>query len=113
MVGVPLTERQRDDVRRVVTEKLVAIRPALAHTSWKMDFHPVRDADGYLADRCVVELTVPSVSSKALSFANGTEAWVKTDGGKKLLTGPALVEEIEKRLVHSSSTGIRLRALPA
>lgn len=97
VIGVQLDHRQRDEVRRVVTEKLGAIEPPITPTSWKLEIHPVRDADGCFTDRYVVELTVPRVSSKQLFFAKGTEAWVKTDGGKKQLAGLALVEEIKKR----------------
>ncbi len=97
VVGVLLDQRQRDEVRRVVTEKLGTITPPVTPTSWKLEIHPVRDDAGYLANRYVVELTVPRVSSKELFFAKGTEAWIKTDGGKKQLTGSALVEEIKKR----------------
>ena len=40
-VGVTLDERQRDEVRRKVSEKLGAIRPPISVEDWQLELHPV------------------------------------------------------------------------
>jgi SAM-dependent methyltransferase len=97
VVGVRLTYAQRDEIRRVVTEKLTKIQPAVAPTAYRIELHQVYDQD-VLSDLYVVEVTVPRVSSTELYFTSKGDAWVKTDGGKKRLIGPEILEEYRRRL---------------
>jgi hypothetical protein len=97
VVGVRLTYAQRDEIRRVVTEKLTKIQPAVAPTAYRIELHQVYDQD-VLSDLYVVEVTVPRVSSTDLYFTSKGDAWVKTDGGKKRLIGPEILEEYRRRL---------------
>src|SRR5215203_1414598 len=97
VVGVRLTYAQRDEIRRVVTEKLTKIQPAVAPTAYRIELHQVYDQD-VIPDLYVVEIVVPRVSSTELYFTGKGDAWVKTDGGKKRLMGPEILEEYRRRL---------------
>ena len=87
-----------DEVRRVVTEKLTGIKPVIAPTSYRLEFYKILDGGKPVPDLYVVELIVPKVTTRDLYFTNRDEAWVKTDAGKKKLTGPEMQQEIIKRV---------------
>jgi hypothetical protein len=96
ITGVNLSEHGCDELRRVVTEKLHQITPALAPTRYRIDLHPVSDGKKIIDNLYVVEVRVPSVR-KSLLFATGNqEVYVKTDSGKKKLS--AL--EVQHELLH-------------
>ncbi len=114
VLGVPLDSSQRDKLRRLVSEKLSQILPAVAPTAYRIEFHPVYEESGSSAqDRFVVEVIAPQVSASNLYFTGSNEAWVKTDGGKKKLKGPELQDEIIRRrqvhIVKSVSSGSAMK----
>jgi DNA modification methylase len=96
VIGVHLDYAQRDEVKRIVLEKLFNIQPAVAPTAYRLEFHPVHDRD-VIPDLYVVEIVVPRVSTTNLYFTGGNEAFVKTDAGKRKLTGPEIQEEVLRR----------------
>lgn len=97
--GVGLNAKQRDEVRRVVSEKLAQIRPEIAVSSFRVECHPVYDGQGQaIAETCVVEVAVPPGSPKVLYFTGSGDAFVKVDGAKRKLAGPQIQAEIQKRL---------------
>lgn len=95
VVGVTLDIADRDEVRRVVTERLIGIRPAIPPSLYKLEIYPVENAPE--ADLYIVELSVPRVATKDLFFTSKDEAWIKTDGGKIQLKGPQLQQEVLRR----------------
>ena len=99
VVGVQLTHRDRDDIRRVVTERLNGITPSVAPTKFQIEFHQVQ-GDGADRDLFVVEVVVPRGDSSTLYWTNKTEAYVRTDAGKKKLSGPEIQEEVLRRRQH-------------
>jgi hypothetical protein len=101
VAGVRLTYGQRDEVRRVVTEQLLNIRPSIAPTDYRLEMHQVYDGGEPIEDLVVVELVVPRVDSMDLFFTGGNETFVKTDGGRRKLNGPEIQEEIKKRIRES------------
>lgn len=96
VVGVALDRRQRDEVRRVVTEKLAVIQPPIPVGSYVITCQSV---EGCAADEelFVVEVRVPQVAMSTLYFTGSTEAWIKTDGGKLRLGGLQIIDEILRR----------------
>jgi len=97
-VGVCLDSKQKDELQRVVGQKLHQIKPAIAPTAYRILFHPLyREDETIVPDLCIVEIVVPRVSATELYFTGGNEAFVKTDGAKKLLVGPELQAEILRR----------------
>ena len=98
-VGVLLSEQQRDDVRREVSEKLWGIRPPISDEDWDIEFHNVYDLQGNTAeDLWVVELVISPQQEKEVFYTNSGELFVKTDGGKQKLLGPQVTEFIRGRL---------------
>ena len=96
-VGVILDSANRDEIRRVASEKLGAIQPPLTPRQYRLEFHQVFDADSPVPDLVVLEISVPKLDSRGLFYTGRGEAWVKTPGGLKQLTGPALEDEIISR----------------
>lgn len=96
VVGVVLDRSQRDEVRRVVTEKLATIQPPIPAGSYGIACHRVEGCAPE-EERFVVEVRVPQVATTTLYFTGGAAAWVKTDGGKLRLGGLQIIDEILRR----------------
>jgi hypothetical protein len=97
VVGVRLTAEERDEVRRVVTEKLTQIQPPITPSTWKVELHCVYQHNRPVSDLYIVEIAVPRVSKQHLYYTGSEKAFIKTDGGRKELKGPRLEAEILKR----------------
>lgn len=95
--GIVLNPSERDEIRRVVGEKLTSIKPPVAPTAYKIEFHPVRDENSIVENLYVVEMAIPRPNSTDLYFTGKDEAWVRIDGGKKRLRGPEIQQEILHR----------------
>ena len=104
-VGVPLDERQRDEVRRKVSEKLWGIRPPISDQDWAFEFHQVYELQGNpIEDLWVVELVISPQQEKEVFYTNSGELFVKTPGGKQKLLGPQVTEFILGRLQNDAET---------
>lgn len=101
VIGVRPSYGERDKLRKVVTDKLVNIQPSISPTAYQIPFYKVYDSDPSdepISDLFVIEVVVPRVLTNDLYFTGGNEAFVKTDAGKKKLSGPELQDEILRRL---------------
>jgi serine/threonine-protein kinase len=98
VVGVPLGYRQRDELRRGVIDKLLKVQPAVAPSTYKINFHEVYSADHPVHDRFVVEVIVPHSQTNLLHCTSDGEVFVKTEAGKKRLSGVEIQDEILRRL---------------
>ncbi len=104
-VGVNLDERQRDSVRRKVSEKLWGIRPPISDDDWDFKFHNIYDLQGNtVEDLWVVELVISPQQEKEVFYTNSGELFVKTPGGKQKLLGPQVTEFIRGRLQDGTET---------
>ena len=104
-VGVSLDERQRDNVRRKVSEKLWGIRPPISDEDWDLEFHQVYELQGNTTeDLWVVELVISPQQKKEVFYTNSGELFVKTPGGKQKLLGPQITEFIRDRLQDDSES---------
>lgn len=104
-VGVNLDERQRDNVRRKVSEKLWGIRPPISDDDWDFKFHNIYDLQGNtVEDLWVVELVISLQQEKEIFYTNSGELFVKTPGGKQKLLGPQVTEFIRGRLQDATET---------
>ena len=112
-VGVPLDDRQRDEVRCKVSEKLWGIRPPISDEDWSLEFHQVYELQGNpnqvyelqgnpIEDLWVVELVISPQEEKAVFYTNSGELFVKTPGGKQKLLGPQVTEFILDRLQNDT-----------
>jgi hypothetical protein len=98
VVGVHLNFRQRDEVRRAITDKICRIQPALAPSAYQINFHDVFQDGQAVPDLFVIEVVVPRPQTNLLYFSGANEVFVKTDAGKKRLSGMELQDEIVRRL---------------
>lgn len=97
VVGVALSFQQRDEVRRLVTEKIGAIMPAVPEDAYALTFYKV--SGGAPADDLyVVHIEVTERAYPNLFFKEGGDTYIKTDAGKRLIRGPALETLIRNRL---------------
>ncbi len=105
VVGVKLGFEERDQIRRLVTEKLFQIQPPIAPTAYRVKIHPAYDHNGIVPDLYVVEVTVPSSSSRYLYSTGRGEVFVKTDAGKKKLSPIGIQKEVLRRTRNNKDTG--------
>lgn len=95
VVGVPLNYEQRDKVRRDAHAKLSTIEPRIDPSQYRLEMHDIHDELGAkVPDICIVELIVPRSNFVGPYYTGGGEAWVKVDGSKQKLKGPALTDFI-------------------
>ena len=105
-VGVTLDERQRDDVRRKVSEKLGATRPPISVDDWALEFHSVDNLQGEVVeDLWVIELVVSCPQKRDIFYTSRGELHVKTEGGKKKLLGTEVTEFIRRHFQNNTETG--------
>ncbi len=103
-IGVELDERQRDEIRVRVSNKLGAIEPPISPEHWHLEFHNVYNSHGsdiqgeIVEDLWVIELVVPRAQERNVFYTGGGSLYVKTDGGKKKLIGPEVTEFIRNFL---------------
>jgi CheY-like chemotaxis protein len=114
VLGVPLDHGKRDELRQVVGQKLGAIAPPIPPGSYELPFHPVMsDAESFphKHDVFVVEMQVRARGSNMLYLTGSGEAYRKTLGGKKKLSGAellmALLRQLEKKQeLEAASPGV-------
>jgi Putative DNA-binding domain len=96
--GISLVYAERDKLRRLVTEQLNGMQPALDPTRYRIELHPIYDAaDATILDRYIVEVVIPEVKSWTPYYTASGETFVMVDGVKKRLGGPALTDWILRR----------------
>ena len=98
IVGVKLSAKECDELRRLVTERLHQIIPPVAPTAYRIDLHPVSDRNTLVDDLYVVEVCIPSMRRTLLYATGSQEVYVKTDAGKKRLSVLELQQELVRRL---------------
>lgn len=98
ITGVNLSDQDCDQLRRVVTDKLLQIVPPLAPTAFQVELHPVSTESGKIADLYVVEVRVPGTQRTLLFSTGSREVYVKTDAGKKKLSALDIQHELLRRL---------------
>jgi len=101
VVGVKLSFGERDEIRRLVTEKLHQIQPPVAPSAYEVKIHPVHDSGGVVPDLFIVEVKIPSSPSDILYGTGKDEVYVKTDAGKKRLTPLEIQKETLRRHTRS------------
>ena len=76
VVGVPLSPTERDDVRKMVMNKLHTIQPQIDPTRFELEIDPVACPTG-TGELFVVVLTVPKGDVSEVYFTGGHEAFVR------------------------------------
>lgn len=98
IIGVELRQKECDELRRIVTERLHQIVPPIAPTAYRVELHPVSDGAARIDDLYVVEVRIPSIRRTLLFATGGQEVYVKTDAGKRKLSSLELQQELIRRL---------------
>ena len=94
-IGVTLNDRERNEARTQVSQKLCQIQPPISVEHWTLEFHAVHDLRGAaIPNLWVIELVVFPPQEKQVFYTGSSEVFVKTEGGKQKLQGPALTEFI-------------------
>ena len=102
VTGVKLDFSQRDKLRLDIVGKLNEIQPKISPTQYRVTLHPIIDNGQPATDLYVVEIHVPSQASAEPFYTGGNECFVRTDGCKRKLGGPALTDWIRRKLSTSS-----------
>ncbi|GAC1584176.1 MAG: hypothetical protein NVS4B1_24610 [Ktedonobacteraceae bacterium] len=97
VTGVKLNSKQRDEVRRVVHEKLQTIQPPIAPTAFRVEIHKIYQEGKVIDDQFVVQIVVPAVSNRSLYYTSSGKSFVRVDGANKELKGLLLQAEILNR----------------
>nr|WP_283107670.1 ATP-binding protein [Shewanella hafniensis] len=92
--SINLNTEQKDDIRKSINSKIIAIEPAIDPTQIELVFHHVKNKDSCY----VLEVKVPQSNSVGLYFNTSGNTWVRINGCKQKLQGVALQEYILKRV---------------
>lgn len=106
-VGVLLTLRERDELRRKVTDKLNQIQPPISPTAYQINLYPLyvdETSENVVQDRFIVEIIAPRIISDDLFSTASGEVFVKTDSGKRKLTFQEIQDEIRRRQIERNRT---------
>jgi Putative DNA-binding domain len=113
-VGVPLTSQERDRLNRIVTDKLITIKPSISPAAYRIDFHHLYEDETCqkkVEDRPIVAIEVdrPIFSDYLYSTASG-DVFMKTDSGKKKLSKQEIEDELRRRQSRRNQiSSLRLR----
>jgi AAA15 family ATPase/GTPase len=99
VVGVTLNHKQRDELRKHITDKLGQIKPQLTPSLYKVNILQVHDLHlKEITNLYVVEVIVEQHTNDLLYATSKNEIFIKTDGGKRKLN-PL---EIQQEILHRS-----------
>jgi predicted HTH transcriptional regulator len=98
VTGVRANYRQRDVIRRLITDKVMRIQPSISPSALRIHFHPIFKESSTVKELHVIEVEVPKSLTNFLYFTNDNKVYVKTEAGKKRLSGPEIQDEIIRRL---------------
>jgi len=101
IIGVRLNYSERDELRRLVVEKLHQINPEVAPSGYEIKLYPLSSLKKQNSDLYLIEVKISSYPSELLYATGKDEVYIKTDAGKKKLSSVEIQREILKR--HSKS----------
>ena len=117
VTGVEITDKTRDEIKQVIGQKVAVIAPHVPAELVQAPFHSVLRVDGdVLTGTCVVEVRVTPPESPSLFLTGSGEAYRKTLGGRKKLSGAELFMAIGASLqtkVPTPSSDSLLSQFPA
>ena len=117
VTGVQVNEKTRDELKQVIGQKMATIAPPIHAETILVPFHSVSGADGHaLPDTCVLEVRVPKHQGPRLFLTGSGDAYRRTIGGTKKLSGAELFMALESPLeakVAQSANRSMLTRLPA
>jgi serine/threonine protein kinase len=109
VVGVRLTYKQRDAVRKLITDRIFQIQPAVSPNCYHITMHQVFENEKPRKDLFVVGVSVMRPATDLLYFTGAGDVYVKTDAGRKKLSGSEIHDEILRRLQRGAGINPLLR----
>ena len=114
VTGVPTSDRVRDELRQVIGQKVAAIAPSVPASMVEAPFHTVVDTGGsVLPGLSVLEVRVAKPRAPGLFLTGNGEAYRRTMGGTKKLTGSelfsALAAPLQAKSAQSSAPSVLVR----
>jgi CheY-like chemotaxis protein len=114
VTGVPVSAKIRDELKQVIGQKVSVIAPPVPAAMVEAPFHRILGADGYvLPDLCVLEVRVTKPLVPGLFLTGGGEAYRRTMGGTKKLSGSelfnALAPQLQAKSVKPSAPSVLAR----
>ena len=105
VTAVSVSDKQKDELRQVIGQKVSAIAPSVAASSIKVPFHQVSDSRGSLIEgRYVVEVCVDRPSTRRLYVTGSGEVYKRMLGGTKKLGGAELILALMESAQSERST---------
>jgi len=98
VVGVKVNYSMRDDIRQTITNKLFHIQPSVSQSAYGINFYQVHDGDRIIEGLYIIELVIFPPQPNLLYFTGTGEVYVKTEAGKKRLSGAEIHDELILRL---------------
>ncbi|MGC4042264.1 MAG: DNA methyltransferase [Armatimonas sp.] len=99
VTGVKLKKTERDKLRKDIDSKLAAVQPPVDPTLYLVELHEVHNNFQLVPDCVVVEVVVPKAEAFDLyALADGAEALVKTNSGKRKMTVAEIVDWARRRM---------------
>lgn len=97
--GVNLSKKQKDEIRKRISEEFIGIKPYLGADDYEINFADVYNKTGrILKDTYIVELKIKVKAQKFLYSTSKEEVYMKTEGGKRKLTTLEIQEETLRRI---------------
>lgn len=107
VVGLLLPLEKHDELKQVVGQKIAAIAPPVSPDAIELPFHRVQQVGPRKprsSDLFVVEVAVQAPEHPGLYLTGSGEAYVKTLGGKKKLTGSELIASLFAQLTRKQQS---------
>jgi hypothetical protein len=99
VTGLKASAGLRDELRQVIGQKIAAIAPTLPLTMVEAPFHAVTNLRGEpVQDIHVLEVRVKKPKGPGLFLTGNGEAYRRTLGGLKKLSGPELLMDLSTQL---------------
>lgn len=112
VTGVKVDDKTRDELKQVIGQKMATIAPPVPADTIQVPFHGVSGSDGgALPDTCVLEVRVPKPQGPRLFLTGGGDAYRKTIGGTKKLSGAELFMALESPLQAKMPESAKLSML--
>lgn len=92
--SIKLNSAKKDEIRKVINNKVHTIEPKIDPTKIIVLFHSVQNSNGGF----VLEVRVPKSNSIGLYFNSSGNTWVRVNGCKQRLQGLALQDYIIQRM---------------
>ena len=117
VTAVHVSDKQKDELRQVIGQKISAIAPSISASSVQVPFHPVHDSQGSFIDsRYVIEIHVERPAVRRLYVTGSGEVYKRMIGGTKKLGGAelilALIENAEAEKQGKPITAVHVAKFP-